>query len=57
MQDKNPTKVGATLQELVLDSENYKYENKYKPIEDIIELIEAMIEAKKANQNQNRGNL
>jgi hypothetical protein len=57
MEDKNPTKVGATLQELVLDSENYKYENKYKPIEDIIELIEAMIDAKKVNQNQNRGNL
>jgi len=57
MEDKNPIKVGATFQELVIDCERYKYENKYKPIEDIIELIEAMIDAKKVNQNQNRGNL
>ena len=57
MNEKNPTKVGASLEELVIDSQTQKSENRYKHIEDIIELIEAMIDAKSVNQNQNRGNL
>jgi len=46
MNEKNPTKVGASLEELVIDSEKHECENRYKHIEDIIELIEAMIDAK-----------
>ena len=57
MKEKNPTKVGSSLEELVLDSDTPKHENKYKKIEDIIEVIEAIIDAKRANQNKNRGNL
>jgi hypothetical protein len=44
--EKNHIKVAATLQELVLDCERHRQSTKYNHLDDILELIEAMIEKK-----------
>ena len=46
-------KIAATLQELVLDCERHRQSTKYNHLDDILELIEAMIAKKQIATESN----
>jgi hypothetical protein len=51
--ENNHIKVAATLQELVLDCERHKQSTKNNHMDDILELIEAMIAKKQIATKSN----